>query len=72
VADRTSARIFGEIFELLAKRGERDLALDIATLSLPYDFSPYQMEAAEALETLGLATYDAAESTWVYSDAFDG
>lgn len=58
MADRTSAALFGEIFELLAS----DEPIDRATIarrmwdkSGGYDFSPYQMSADDALMKLGLA-----------------
>lgn len=60
MADRTSARLFGEIFEMLAEEfpaGEtRDrLAKRFWVMSRGYDFSDYQMDVPEALLKLNLA-----------------
>ena len=60
MADRTSARLFGEVFEILAKYvpagTERDeIARRYWGLTSDYDFAPYQMGADDALSALGLA-----------------
>jgi hypothetical protein len=60
MADRTSAEIFGNIFEILAKNPSEEhkaMALEIWPLSTAYDFNNYQMEADEALLKLDLAKY---------------
>ena len=57
MADRTSAGVFGTIFELLAENptaGHKAMAFKIYAMSRQYDFSPYQMEADEACKKLGL------------------
>ena len=51
MADRTSAEIFGRIFNLLAtdpSDQNQQLARQIMQISREYDFSPYQMYADEA------------------------
>lgn len=59
MADRTSAAIFGKLFELLANNPTKDnkeLANEIYyELIDQYDFSTYQMCADDALISLGLA-----------------
>lgn len=60
MADRTSAALFGSIFEMLAERGdERDKEYALKFWEMKedggYDFSDYQMECDEALIKLGLA-----------------
>ena len=58
MADRTSAQIFGDIFELLAKNPDernKRIAKKIFQLSCGYDFSPYQMYADDACLALGIA-----------------
>lgn len=58
MADRTSARLFGEIFQLLAENPTEEnklIALKIYDKAGEYDFSWYQMDADESLVTLGLA-----------------
>jgi hypothetical protein len=75
MADRTSAGIFGEVFEYLARQPqspERDaFARRMWDLQGNYDFSPYQMDADDALVVLGLARREADpqyndEDTLVY------
>ena len=64
MADRTSAGIFGQIFELLAEDPTEDhkaLALRVYDMTRGYDFNDYQMNADEALETLGLVDPDGDE-----------
>lgn len=64
MADRTSAEIFGSIFELLAEDPtdhHKNLARKFWRMSDRYDFHPCQMECDEALETLGLARPDPDE-----------
>ena len=59
MADRTSARIFGMVFEYLAKDPSIEgveMAEYMWKESRNYDFSPYQMYCDDALITLGLAT----------------
>lgn len=58
MADRTSAGIFGRIFEYLAQKPDRrakEFALEMWSEAGGYDFSWYQMECDDALVTLGLA-----------------
>jgi len=58
MADRTSAALFGKFFELLAKNPtdeHKEIAKEIFTETLGYDFSHYQMYADESLLALGLA-----------------
>lgn len=60
MADRTSARIFGSIFEFLAETPDdrsKEFAVKMWTLmeESGYDFSYYQMGADDALIALGLA-----------------
>lgn len=58
MADRTSAELFGTLFELLAENPtdeHKAIARRMFDLSGRYDFSEYQMEADEACVTLGLA-----------------
>lgn len=58
MADRTSARLFGTIFELLAENPTEDhktLARKIFDETGDYDFNNYQMYVDDALIKLGLA-----------------
>lgn len=60
MADRTSARLFGDIFELivdhLAPGSERDnVARLLWDKTYQYDFTPDQMGCDEALFALGFA-----------------
>lgn len=58
MVDRTSAGLFGKIFELLAKNPtdeHKKIAKEIFDETGNYDFSYYQMYADESLITLGLA-----------------
>lgn len=60
MSDRTSARLFGEVFEILAEHVPAGEARDAAVLRFwgltrDYDFSPDQMGADDALFALGLA-----------------
>ena len=58
MADRTSAAIFADIFEELAKDEPIDriaFAKRMWAASRGYDFSPYQMSCDDALIKLGLA-----------------
>jgi hypothetical protein len=58
MADRTSAGLFGKIFELLAKNPtdeHKAIAKEIFAETGEYDFSNYQMYADEPLIALGLA-----------------
>ena len=56
MADRTSAEIFGKIFEYLATDPERhkEFAQVLAGFAGEYDFDPYQMYCDEALIKLNL------------------
>lgn len=72
MADRTSARIFSQIFTLLAKDPtdeHKEIAKEIWELSCECDFSPPQMDADEACIALGIAIkgidYDYPESGFV-------
>lgn len=58
MADRTSASLFCQVFELLASDPTPQHVAFARTLwdhTYGYDFSPYQMECDEALQALGLA-----------------
>lgn len=58
MADRTSARIFGRLFAMLAEEPDaRSQALGrrVWMLAAEYDLSPNQMGCNEALFALGLA-----------------
>ena len=58
MSDRTSASIFGEIFEMLAEKPTKEhkkIAKRIFEKINNDDFNYYQMGADEALITLGLA-----------------
>lgn len=58
MADRTSAVIFGDIFNMLAEEPtekNKEMANKIFDKTYDYDFSNYQMYADESLEKLGLA-----------------
>ena len=58
MADRTSARIFGSIFEFLAETPDarsKEFAALMWALTEEFDFSYYQMNADDALIALGLA-----------------
>lgn len=60
MADRTSAEIFGRVFQLLANTPTADpkeLARELIQISREYDFSPYQMYADEACMALDIARY---------------
>ncbi|RJQ25725.1 hypothetical protein C4577_05005 [Candidatus Parcubacteria bacterium] len=58
MADRTSAAIFGDIFNMLASDepiDKKQMALKVWEMSGEYDFTPYQMYCDDALIELGLA-----------------
>lgn len=58
MADRTSAGLFGRIFEMLAANPTDDhkkFAIEILSMRHDFDFSVYQMEADEALLALDVA-----------------
>lgn len=58
MADRTSAKIFGKVFNLLAQNPSEEnkaLAKTMFNEADNYDFSFYQMECDSSLITLGLA-----------------
>lgn len=58
MADRTSARLFGKIFDLLAKNPtdeHKEIAKEIYAETIDYDFSNYQMYSDNSLIALGLA-----------------
>lgn len=78
MADRTSARLFGQIFELLAKNPteeHKQIAREIFAMNGDYDFSNYQMDADDALIVLGLAKkavhpkYPDEGETIIYADS---
>lgn len=62
MSDRTSAEIFGKVFELLDSYRASNptptsfsvLAKDVYSLTSDYDFSQYQMGCDKALKNLGL------------------
>lgn len=75
MADRTSARLFGKIFELLAKNPSEEnkaIAKEIWPLRGDYDFNEYQMYADDHLLKLGLARIGpdplSREETILYED----
>ena len=58
MADRTSAGIYGKIFNILAKNPteeDKAIAAELWQDKNDFDFSEYQMYADESLITLGLA-----------------
>lgn len=58
MSDRTSAGLFGDIFDLLAENPSKDhkaIAKKIWPKRMEYDFSDYQMGCDESLIKLGLA-----------------
>lgn len=58
MADRTSAEVFGIIFELLAENPtdeHKAIAKRIYKYTRNYDFNDYQMDVDESLIKLGLA-----------------
>lgn len=58
MADRTSASVFGKIFDLLAENPTEEhkrIAQEIWPMRGEYDFSDYQMYCDESLIKLGLA-----------------
>lgn len=58
MADRTSAEIFGTVFEFLSEEptpANKKFARRLFDMAQNYDFNDYQMEADEALMALGLA-----------------
>jgi hypothetical protein len=55
MADRSAARVFGSIFEVMAEDSLDALPLRIWNMSKRYDFSPCQMDCDDALIKLGLA-----------------
>jgi hypothetical protein len=55
MADRSSAEIFGEVFDYLAKTGDVKAARHFFKLTQRYDFSLCQMECDKSLVKLGLA-----------------
>jgi hypothetical protein len=78
MADRTSAGLFGKIFELLAKNPtdeHKTIAKEIFAYTRDYDFNNYQMYADDALLTLGLAVkgvhpkYVDEGETIIYADS---
>ena len=77
MADRTSAGLFGTIFELLAKNPTEEhkaMAKEIFSKTGYYDFSNYQMDADDSLIALGLAVkgidpkYPDDGETIIYAD----
>ena len=58
MADRTSAGLFGQIFEILAQNPtdeHKEIARRIYQLASGYDFSDCQMDADDACLALGIA-----------------
>ena len=56
MADRTSARLLGRVFKMMAEKGELTLAFKLFMQEVPMgDFSAYQMEVDDELVLLGLA-----------------
>lgn len=81
MADRTSARLFGRILELLAANPTEEhkaIAREIWALATGYDFSPYQMgdDAEKASLALGIARRGVREcwpeegevTLWLFDD----
>ena len=64
MSDKTSAEIFGLIFNLLAKqpKSNQKLAAKIWKISSQYDFHPCQMGCNDALKKLGLAVISSVSS----------
>lgn len=61
MADRTSAEIFGRIFDMLAELPSQhniETAAKIYNMAKDYDFNEYQMEADDSLIKLGLAWHE--------------
>lgn len=57
MADRTSAEIFGNMFQMLAEDpsdANKTMARRLMGTTRQYDFNHYQMDADEALTTLGV------------------
>lgn len=73
MADRTSARVFGEIFTHLAENpDERNKELALWLWDFPMkrcDFHPCQMECDEILKTLGL--YAIGKSPYDYEGDYE-
>lgn len=58
MADRTSAEVFGLVFEMLAKKPtdeNKEMARQLWKKTDGYDFGPSQMDCDAALKKLGLA-----------------
>lgn len=55
MSDRGAAYLFGQFFEYLAEKGDRETALKFWRDSFEFDFSPYEMCVDDALKKLGLA-----------------
>ena len=81
MADRTSAGLFGKIFQLLAVNPtdeHKQIASEIFDMTGEYDFSNYQMYAEEACHKLDLCRTipdpeypDAIKVLWKGDDDFD-
>ena len=64
MADRTAAKIFGRVFDLLARDPSDDhraLAREVAGWMRGYDFHPVQTGATEAMVALGAARWTGAD-----------
>jgi len=58
MADRTSAGLFGRVFKMLAANPtdeHKKFAVELLAMRHDFDFSIYQMDADDALLTLGVA-----------------
>lgn len=67
MSDRTSAGIYGGVFELLASDPtdqHKEWALRLWKASREHDFSPDQMGVDKALKTLDLAVDDPGGGRW--------
>jgi hypothetical protein len=71
MADRTSAALFGEIFEMFAESEQPDLRIvkRLWVMTRGYDFSACQMDVDDALMKLGLAKVENALLSYANSDA---
>jgi hypothetical protein len=73
MADRTSAALFGKIFDLLAENPtdeHKAIARKIAPETREYDFNAYQMGCDKSLIALGLAT--TGDEGIEYGDELEG
>lgn len=81
MADRTSARLFKEVFDMLASIKKADKPVDVDELAVKfwnikeeggYDFNDYQMYADESLKALGLMREGTEKDEWGEIPVFYG